>query len=152
MEKMTVQTLEKEFKTTPHAVETSEARWLYTHLPPLPIQNEKDHVLYKRVVDVLMEEGKTGGDYHGYLDAVIHFLDEYEKGQFPTRATPEDVLRFLMEQHELTQKDLAGELGGQSVVSEILSGKRKLTREHIEKLSKRFSIPAVSFFPFSKAA
>ena len=122
---MTVQTLEKEFKTTPHAVETSEARWLHTHLPPLPIENEKDHVLYRRVVDVLMEEGKTGGDFHAYLDAVIHFLDEYEKAQFPTRATPEDVLRFLMEQHDLAQKDLARELGGQSVVSEILSGDRK---------------------------
>jgi hypothetical protein len=88
MEKMTVQTLEKEFKTTPHAVETSEARWLYTHLPPLPIQNEKDHVLYKRVVDVLMEEGKTGGDYHAYLDAVIHFLDEYEKERVPDPRHP----------------------------------------------------------------
>lgn len=152
MEKMTVQALEKEFKTTPHAVGTSEARWLYTHLPPLPIENEKDHVLYKRVVDFLMAEGKTGGDYHSYLDAVIHFLDEYEKERFPARATPEDVFRFLMEQHDLTQKDLAGELGGQSVVSEILRGKRKLTRDHIEKLGRRFSIPVVSFFPFSKAA
>jgi HTH-type transcriptional regulator/antitoxin HigA len=149
---MTIQTLEKEFKTGPHPVASPEARWLYTHLPPLPIVNDKDHAVYKKVVELLMGEEKTGGDYRAYLDAVIHFLDEYERIRFPTQTTPEDVLRFLMDQHDLTQSDLAGDLGGQSVVSEILNGKRKLTRDHIEKLSRRFSIPAVSFFPSAKAA
>ena len=83
-----------------------------------------------------------------YLNAVIPFIDQYEKKEFPVGpATPEEVLGFLMEQHDLSQYDLATELGGQPVVSQILRGKRRLTREHIERLSKRFGVTPGSFYP-----
>jgi HTH-type transcriptional regulator/antitoxin HigA len=141
---MTVQTLEKQVRTRP--ISSKETRWLYIHLPPVTIQDSDDHALYKKVVEFLFEHGKTEGEFRPYLDSVIHFLDEYERKHFPSAATPEDVLRFLMEQHHLSQSDLAEEVGGQSVVSNILSGKRRLTREHIEKLSRRFSISPASFY------
>ena len=41
-------------------------------------------------------------------------------------APPHAVLRFLLDQHELKQNDLASEIGCQSVVSEILNGNREL--------------------------
>ena len=49
------------------------------------------------------------------------------------RAKPVEVLRFLMDQHGLKQKDLADVFGTRSIVSEVLSGKRKLNEEHIER-------------------
>jgi HTH-type transcriptional regulator/antitoxin HigA len=150
VEEMTILALENEFKSTPHAVGSGEVRWLYAHLPPLPIRHAKDHSVYKRVVEHLMGAGKTQGEFRPYLDAVIHFVDEYESDRFPARSTPEDVLRILMEQQNLTQKDLAEEMGGQSVVSAVLTGKRKLTRDHIENLSRRFSVHVGSFFSVSK--
>ena len=57
-----------------------------------------------------------------------------------------------MEQHDLSQYDLAKDVGGQSVVSQILSGKRKLTRDHIERLSKRFGVTPATFYPGGAAA
>jgi HTH-type transcriptional regulator/antitoxin HigA len=56
-----------------------------------------------------------------------------------------DVVRFLMDQHHLTQNQLP-EIGRQSVVSEILAGKRSLTVEHIRNLSERFSVNPGVFF------
>ena len=54
-----------------------------------------------------------------------------------------DSLRFLMEEHELTQSDLP-EVGSQGVVSEILGGKRALNVRQIRALSERFGVsPAV---------
>ena len=53
----------------------------------------------------------------------------------------------LLEQHGLKQRDLAAYLGGESVVSEVLSGKRKLNATHIELLSKRFHVSPAVFFP-----
>jgi HTH-type transcriptional regulator / antitoxin HigA len=47
---------------------------------------------------------------------------------------------------DLSQYDLAKELGGQPVVSQILRGKRRLTREHIERLSKRFGVTPATFY------
>ncbi len=52
-----------------------------------------------------------------------------------------------MDQHKLTQYDLAAELGGQPVVSAILNGKRKLNRRQIERLAARFHVSPASFYP-----
>ena len=141
---MTVQILEKQVRS--HPVLSKEVRWLYNHFPPVTIQNSREHAAYKRVVEFLFENEKVGGEFHSYLESVIHFLDEYEVKSFPSAASPEDVLRFLMDQHQLTQSDLAADFGGQSVVSNIINGKRQLTREHIEKLSRKFSISPASFY------
>jgi hypothetical protein len=54
-----------------------------------------------------------------------------------------DVLRFLMEEHGLTQSDLP-EVGLQGVISDILRGKRELNVRQIRTLAKRFHVsPAV---------
>ncbi|GAB57444.1 hypothetical protein [Rheinheimera nanhaiensis] len=43
------------------------------------------------------------------------------------------------------QSDFQQEIGGKSLVSEILSGKRSLTPGCTRALSKRFGIPAAMF-------
>jgi HTH-type transcriptional regulator/antitoxin HigA len=53
------------------------------------------------------------------------------------------VLRFLMEEHGLTQSDLP-EIGSQGAVSDILRGKRELNVRQIRALPMRFQVsPAV---------
>ncbi len=54
------------------------------------------------------------------------------------------MIRFLMEQHGLTQSDLP-EIGTQGVVSEILRGKRELNVRQIKALSGRFNVPSSVF-------
>jgi HTH-type transcriptional regulator/antitoxin HigA len=56
-----------------------------------------------------------------------------------------EVLRYLMQEHGLSQGDLP-EVGTQSVVSEVLGGKRQLNVRHIRALSDRFGVPADVFF------
>lgn len=58
--------------------------------------------------------------------------------------SPVATLRFLMEQHKLTQSDLP-EVGTQGVVSEILRGKRELNVRQIKLLSSRFFVPVSVF-------
>jgi HTH-type transcriptional regulator/antitoxin HigA len=55
-----------------------------------------------------------------------------------------EFLRELMAQHGLTQKELP-EIGAQSVVSAVLSGKRRLNVRQIARLSSRFGLPAEAF-------
>lgn len=56
-----------------------------------------------------------------------------------------DALRYLMAEHGLSQSNLP-EVGAQSVVSEILSGKRQINLRQARALSERFSLPATVFF------
>ncbi len=152
---MTVGTLEKKLKPLGMPVGKGLLRWLYLHLPPQPIKTKKMHRRYSEAIRILMRERESGGlgaagreAVSKYLGAVVPFVEQYEKREFPIgSATPEEVLRFFMEEHELSQYDLAKELGGQPVVSDILRGKRRLSREHIERLSKRFGVSPATFYP-----
>ena len=125
-------------------------------LIPRPIENKKMHGIYSKVLTMLMEAVEEGVfDRHSkereavetYIQSVAHFLQEYESKEYPRgQVTPEEMLRFLMEQHDLTQSDVAEELGGQPAASMILHRKRKLNRDQIERLSQRFHISPATFF------
>lgn len=152
---MTLATLEKKLKPYEDPVKDSFSKWLYVHLPPRPIVTKKMYAHYRKAVDILMHEtekeesnGTLRMMIQDYLNAILPFIEEYERKAFPIgAATPEEMLRFFMEQKDLSQYDIASDVGGQPVVSDILHGKRKLTRDHIECLSKRFGIRPATFFP-----
>lgn len=57
-----------------------------------------------------------------------------------------EMLKFLMEQHGLSQGDLP-EIGSQGVVSEVLRGKRELDVRQIRALSERFHLSPEACFP-----
>jgi len=56
-----------------------------------------------------------------------------------------DTLKLLMEQHKLGIANVP-EIGSNTLVSKVLNGKRNLTRNHIEALSKRFGVSPALFF------
>ena len=150
---MTVETLERKLKPLGSPVDNDLLRWLYLHLPPQPIANKRMHRGFVEAIRILMREQENldveSRDAVGkHLGAVIPFVEDYERKEFPVKSsTPEEMLAFLIDQHNLSQYDLADELGGQPVVSDIIRGKRKLTREHIERLGKRFGVSPATFYP-----
>ncbi|MDX3774528.1 helix-turn-helix domain-containing protein [Chromatiaceae bacterium AAb-1] len=88
------------------------------------------------------------------IDMLFPVIEEYEETAerfkaFNQRINELDqgvaMLRVLIDQHGLTQSDFQEEIGGKSLVSQILSGSRSLTLNHIRALSKRFGIPAAMF-------
>jgi HTH-type transcriptional regulator / antitoxin HigA len=84
------------------------------------------------------------------LDIVLDHIEAYEKRAYPLRSMkPTEILLFLMEQHQLSQRDLP-EIGSQSHVSKILHEKRQLTLDQIATLSERFGISPAVFFSVKK--
>lgn len=82
----------------------------------------------------------------GLLDVVTTFVQDYEERnvQLPD-VKPAAMLRFLMQQHNLRQADLAEFFGAQSNVSEILSGKREINARQARALAKRFKVSPAAF-------
>ena len=76
------------------------------------------------------------------VDIVAQHIKEYEDRlhPWPDASTPATRLAFLMDQHGLRQCDLP-EVGAQSVVSDVLSGKRKLNLRQTQALARRFGVP-----------
>jgi len=80
------------------------------------------------------------------LDVISTLVADYEDTHWAeVGAEPRDVLKFLMEQHGLTQSDLRAEVGTQGVVSEILAGGRSINVRQAKALSKRFGVSAAVF-------
>jgi HTH-type transcriptional regulator/antitoxin HigA len=78
---------------------------------------------------------------------LLLLVEDFERNSDPIPdAGPMDVLRHLMEAHGLRQRDLTDVFGTESIVSEVLHGKRELTKEHIRRLSARFSVSPAVFF------
>lgn len=65
----------------------------------------------------------------------------------PEASGPE-ILRSLMEDHNLAQSDVP-EIGSQGVVSETLSRKRDLNVRQIAQLAARFGVSPTLFMPIS---
>lgn len=73
-------------------------------------------------------------------------VQTYEAKAYPVpEASPLEVLRYLMERHQVTQAGLQEEIGSQAFTSRILRGERQLTTKHIKALAKRFSVPVSVF-------
>jgi HTH-type transcriptional regulator/antitoxin HigA len=105
----------------------------------------EDDAGYSRMValaDSLVDGGAADGELSDLFALVCTLIADYDQRHYPVAAaTPRQTLRFLMEQHQLTQSDLP-ELGSQGVVSEILSGRRMLNTRQIAALVARFGVSA----------
>jgi HTH-type transcriptional regulator / antitoxin HigA len=80
------------------------------------------------------------------IELLTLLIERYEQERYAiTEADPISVVRLLLEQQKLAQRDLIPEFGSESAVSMFLSGQRGLTLEQVRKLSARFKLPADVF-------
>ena len=81
------------------------------------------------------------------LDVLINSIETYEDEHFEFPAvSPEEMMRWLMEKNNHKQTDMT-DVASRTVINEILNGKRKLNRSHIERLCKKYAVDANWFYP-----
>lgn len=109
-----------------------------------PRQYEQTVAFMNRLLDLVGENERH--PLAGLLDLVGDLVAAWESRMHPVPdAPPREVLRLLMEQNGLTQSDLRAELGGQPVVSAVLSGKRKINSRQAKALAARFRVSPAAF-------
>ncbi len=115
---------------------------LQHYIPFSAIHSEPQYKRALEALDVLLDA--TDNDEKHPLADMLETLGElihvYEEEHLPMDdARGVDVIRLLMQEHQLTQADLP-EVGSQGIVSEVLSGKRELNIRMIRRLSDRFRV------------
>jgi HTH-type transcriptional regulator/antitoxin HigA len=114
---------------------------------PRVITSEAQHDDYVSALLELERQKKLTLTERNFAELLTLLIEAYEEKHYPIRsATPLEVLQELMTANDLRQKDLAPLFGSESIVSEVLSGKRGLNKRHIEKLSRRFKVSPELFF------
>ena len=109
-----------------------------------PIRTEEDYRDALRKIETLMhaEAGTPEGDQ---LDILATLVEAYEaKRHALDLPDPVEAIRFHMEQHGMTAKDLQPMIGRMNRVYEVLNHRRPLTLPMIRKLHGQLGIPAES--------
>jgi len=121
---------------------------LLRKVPPKVIRTEKENEAYTEILYELDKRGaKLTAAEKELAELLTLLIEDFEEKRYRLpKGKPLDVLRFLMEQHGLLQKDLADVFGTPRIVSEVLNGKRELNKEQIARLSARFHVSPELFF------
>lgn len=124
---------------------------LVRRFPLVPIRTEAQYDAALAFVKDLAIRGEDSLDKGEriYLDALTQFVADYEDKHYQIEVrdlTPLDALKYLMEQNGMAPADLGRLLGNRSLASQILRGKRGLSRTHIRILCERFKVEPGLFF------
>ena len=113
-------------------------------LRPIRTDGELDQAI--AVVNLLIDKGELTPGEDDYLDVLGDLVEKYEAEVHPMPPVSDaEMLRHLIEARETTQAKVSAATGvAESTISEILGGRRGLSRRHIEALARHFQVsPAI---------
>lgn len=129
--------------------ETAKYAELLTEFMPAVINTDEENEAALRKLDRLIAKGErnwTRAEAR-IFDLLSLLVERFEDQAYPmgNLTSPVDSLRVLMEERGLKQVDLAPIFGGQSVVSDVLKGKREINGRQAKQLADRYHYPVEVF-------
>lgn len=120
---------------------------LLTETLPTVIKTEAENDRAILIVEKLLAKGdKLSFEENALLELLGKLIADFEEKFYqPRDASPQEVLIELMNARGLKQKDLAEVFGSKSRVSEVLSGKREITKTQAKAIANFFNLSAELF-------
>jgi HTH-type transcriptional regulator/antitoxin HigA len=115
--------------------------------PLCPIHKKVDYDKALRAAGELAARDNLTQVQTDYLEILTNNIESYENRYFSSiKQDPIEILRFLLDENNLTGSDLGRMLGHRELGSKILNRKRGLSINHIKILSQHFSVSPKLFF------
>ena len=127
-------------KMTPTLNKQDYAELLTATLPKIiETEAEYDETL-AQIERLTFKQNKTLAE-QSLLKLLVLLTEEYEtKHHSIAPAAPQEILQHLMESNGIHQSDLVGVIGSSGVVSEVVNGKRSISKTQAKALGEFFSI------------
>ena len=107
-----------------------------------PIRNDADHAAALRRIEELWE-APEGSEESDELEVLSILASVYEDARWPVDASDAvDVLRYVMDQRNLSPSDLVPYIGQRGHVYDVLNRRRRLSLTMIQRLHKELGIPS----------
>ena len=121
---------------------------LVRRCPLRPIRSEAELDRAIVMINELIDRDQLDGDEEDYLDVLGDLVERYEDKAHPILTddlTESEMLQHLIEAKGVKQVEVVRSTGiAESTLSEVLAGKRRLTRWQMLKLAEYFHVgPAV---------
>ena len=113
---------------------------------PRPIHGEAEHA---RVTDLLLELDERedlSPEEDALAEVLTLLIEDYEEKYHPLpRVSPNESLNALMEERDLKHKDIWPIIGNKGAATEVLSGRRSISKAQAKRLSDYFRVPVDLF-------
>jgi HTH-type transcriptional regulator / antitoxin HigA len=115
---------------------------------PKAIETEEENEFYLAEVTKLMQLGETlSPAQERLLKLLVTLIESFEERHYQLKpATPLEILTELVSDRGLKQKDLIPVFGSQGVASEVLNGKRGISKTQAKALGEFFKVSPTLFF------
>jgi HTH-type transcriptional regulator / antitoxin HigA len=109
---------------------------------PAVIKTEAENERMLALAEQLIDKGESRTPEEDQLfELVTRLIEDFEDERYPIPdAPPHRILRFLMEQNDLRQSDLLLIFGSRGYVSDVVNGKRAISKTHAKALGEMFHI------------
>lgn len=132
----------------PSGIDVRRYGRLLAKFTPKVIQTERENEESLAVVEALLKRGDENltAEEVTLLNLLAHLIEEFEHRTYRLpEGDPKGALQVLMDGRHLKPADLAGVLGSRAKVSEILSGKRAISKEQAKRLGDFFNVSPAAF-------
>ncbi|MCA1579740.1 MAG: transcriptional regulator [Acidobacteria bacterium] len=97
-------------------------------------------------IEKLIDKEERSPEEDKLLDLMTTLVENFEAKNYPIPdAPPHEALRELMRSRGLKQRDLLGIFGSDGIASEVVNGKRNISRAHAKSLAEFFRVPVELF-------
>ena len=115
---------------------------------PTVVRTEAENDRLLAIVKSLLEKGedRLTAEEDALLELLTGLIQDFESRAYPVpKSEPREMVAFLLEQRGLKACDLWPVVGSKGRVSEILAGKRAISKDQAKKLSAFFHVGAGLF-------
>ena len=129
------------------SIDPARYRRLLSRSMPVVIETEEENARMLAVVERLMKKGEDLSlEEEKLLKLLTRLVQDFEERLYkPGEATPLEVLRHLMEARGVKQSQLWHVFGSKGIASEVLNGKRGISKTHARALANYFHVSADLF-------
>lgn len=121
-------------------------RLLARKLPTVIRTEEENERLIAELEQLDRRHDALSPEEREYSELLTVLIEAFEDTHYLLEgSTPDSRLRSLMEERGLRQRDLLDVFGSRGIASEVVSGKRAISKAQAKKLAEIFHVPADLF-------
>ena len=119
---------------------------LATYQPQIITSEDEYNRTIESIEQMMVRGEELTPEEISLLELLSILVEIYEDSQLAVESSsPQNILLHLMDARELKQSDLVGVIGSKGIVSEIVNGKRSISKAQAKALGEFFHISPALF-------
>ena len=122
-------------------INPSDYAQLLAKYQPKVIETEAENDRAIELAQELEHKANRSNEEDAILELLVTLIEKFESENYPIpEGTPHSMLLHLMDAGSIKQENLVSVIGSRGVVSEVVNGKRSISKAQAKALAEFFSV------------